>query len=34
MQHNFIENFPVYNVVNDFDEGDELTVLKNQGIGL
>ena len=24
----------VYNVVNDFDEGDDLTVLKNQGMGL
>ena len=24
----------MYNVVNDFDEGDDLTVLKNQGTGL
>ena len=24
----------MYNVVNDFDEGDDLTVLKNQGMGL
>ena len=24
----------MYNVVNDFDEGDDLTVLKNQGMAL